>query len=71
MPVQPLAIDKPHAGVNPFPISVFIRQQAKQPPLSNLPAMVRIRLSAFLTFALPFFRPLKRCASLSPFISLT
>lgn len=32
MPVQPLAIDKPYEGVNPFPISVFIRQQAKQYP---------------------------------------
>ena len=32
MAVQPLAVDKPHAGVNPFPISVFIRQQTKQLP---------------------------------------
>lgn len=32
MTIHTLAVDKPHAGVNPFPISVLIRQQAKKLP---------------------------------------
>ena len=32
MAIQPLAVDKPHAGVNPLPVGVFNEQQAKQLP---------------------------------------